>query len=320
MVSLALVLAFLRFIWVWQALRQLLRQLARHPLRLAYEGLRGAASGGEKADPGLPKIDLARPTSSFTTLAFSLNQAQRLWELTAQLARHPASLDRLSGWVGNLHPALRCLVSEASQRFSDAQAAEAQNNWRKALRLRCQAQSRLVYLSLLVAHVLEPGWSVPGPLVPLAAPLADETQEQKLKAEEQAWRRQAEYFLASRVVAFLHHIFAHLHNLVVFVTSGLLLMLLAVTSYPFQPRDLLLLFNWLVVLSVVGVTLVVFVQMSRDQVLSVLSDTAPGQVEWNRDFISRVFLHALVPILALLGAQFPEAMRWLLSLVGGLQK
>src|SRR5207237_1598625 len=97
-----------------------------------------------------------------------------------------------------------------------------------------------------------------------------------------------------------------MQNLIVFVTMGLVLMLLAVTSYSFQPRNLLLLFNWSIILSAVALTLVVFVQMDRDKFLSTLSNTEPGQVTWNRDFISKVAVHGVLPILALLSAQFPE--------------
>lgn len=90
-------------------------------------------------------------------------------------------------------------------------------------------------------------------------------------------------------------------------------MLLAITSYPFQPRQLLLAFNWTFVLGVVATTFAVFVQMERDTVLSVLSESEPGQVNWSRDFISRLFVYIALPIGGLLTAQFPEATRTLLT-------
>jgi hypothetical protein len=101
----------------------------------------------------------------------------------------------------------------------------------------------------------------------------------------------------------------------------LLLMLLAVTSYPFQPREWLLWFNWSIILTTVFLTMVVFVQMGRDRILSDLSGTKPGEVTWNRDFILRTLLHGLVPILVLLSAQFPEGLKrvfsWLSFSQGG---
>jgi len=56
------------------------------------------------------------------------------------------------------------------------------------------------------------------------------------------------------------------------------MVLLAVTSYPFQPHQLLLMFNTTVILAIVGMTFVVFVQMERETILSVLSDSQPGRV------------------------------------------
>ena len=79
-------------------------------------------------------------------------------------------------------------------------------------------------------------------------------------------------------MAFLQHIFAHLQNLVGLVTMGLLLMLLAAISYPFQPREPLLLFSWVAILTSVVVTLFIFVSANRDKTLSLLTGKAPGKV------------------------------------------
>jgi hypothetical protein len=95
--------------------------------------------------------------------------------------------------------------------------------------------------------------------------------------------------------------------------AGLILMLLAVSSYPFQPSDKLLLFNWVVILATVVLTVVVFVQVNRNSVVSFLSGTDPGKVNWNQQFIVRLLLYGVVPVLALLGAQFPEGLKNIVS-------
>jgi len=302
MIWLALGIAFLRFVWVWQTLKRLLRQLSRHPLRGAYERLR-VIQGSGTPDPGLPKIDLASPGSPFVTLTFSVDHAHRLWQKTELFSPDDGDVKR------KIHE----LACEAEQNLIASQEAEARKNWCKTLRLWCCTQHDLAKLSHVVAGALETDWRQhAGTSPPTNASVAP---AQGTETAEQEWRNQAECFLASRVVAFLHHIFAHLHNLAVFVTAGLLLMLLAVTSYPFQPRDLLLLFNWSIVLLVVGTMMVVFMQMNRDNILSMLSNTTQGKVTWDRQFISRIFIHVMLPILALLGAQFPEGVSWLLSWV-----
>src|SRR5207249_302311 len=110
------------------------------------------------------------------------------------------------------------------------------------------------------------------------------------------------------------YVLPQLQNLIYFGLVGLLLMLVAVAWYPFQPRGLLLLFNWAVILLFVAIALVVFVQMSRDDVLSSLNGTSPGRISWDSEFVLRVLVYGLVPILALLGVQFPETVGHILSL------
>jgi len=104
-----------------------------------------------------------------------------------------------------------------------------------------------------------------------------------------------------------------MQNLIVASVAGLLLLLFAVSSYPFQPHDLLLLFNWTGILAFVGIAMWVFVQMNRDPLLSSLNGTTPGQIDWNKEFIIRIVVYGIVPILALLGAQFPQSVGQLVS-------
>ena len=66
-------------------------------------------------------------------------------------------------------------------------------------------------------------------------------------------------------------------------------------------------------------TLIIFVQISRDKVLSLLAGTTPGKVTVTRDFVLRVLIHGVVPIVALLGVQFPETLRQIFSWLGTLQ-
>ena len=94
-----------------------------------------------------------------------------------------------------------------------------------------------------------------------------------------------------------------------------MLMLLAVTSYPFQPRNEFLFFNWVVILSFIGTVFWIFIQMDRDTALSLLSDTSPGQIHFSRELLLKILLYAAVPLTALLGAQFPESLRQILSVI-----
>ncbi len=273
-----LAIAFLRFVCLWVALRRLLRRLSWHPL---------FADESEKAREffaPLPKIKLTLPLPAYSSMTFSLGQAQTL--------------------VTHKQLGISELVNQASRRLRIGHRAESQGDWRISLRRRVKTQYLLARISNLLAQELETHWK-PN----MSAPASDDEQ----------WVREGKLFLASRVTSFLHLVLAQLKNLAVLVTAGLLLMLLAVSSYPFQPRERLMLFGWSAVLSVVAITLVIFVQMGRDKVMSLFSGTTPGQLNWSWDFTLKVLLHGLLPILALLGAQFPNVIGQLLSWLSALQ-
>ena len=104
-----------------------------------------------------------------------------------------------------------------------------------------------------------------------------------------------------------------MRNLILTSVAGILLVLFAVSLYPFQPHNQLLYFSWAVVLSFVGVSLFVFVQMNRNYILSMLNGTTPGRITWDREFVFRIIFYGVVPILALLGAQFPDTVGQILS-------
>src|SRR5207244_2848831 len=87
------------------------------------------------------------------------------------------------------------------------------------------------------------------------------------------WLSLAEECVAMQVAARNSWVFAHLRNLLTFVTAGVLLMLLAVASYPFQPRAFLMLFVGCVGVFVASVAVTVFVQIGRDEVLSRIAKT-----------------------------------------------
>lgn len=202
-------------------------------------------------------------------------------------------------------------VGQAERALKDALASEAKHNWRAAMRKRSRAEANLSRIARLVAGVLERAWRLPADLRP--EPGASGRKDQP--SDEELWFEYGEDFIASRVAGFVSHIVPQLQNLIVFLTAGMLLMLLAVTCYPFQPQRLLIGFNWMLVTTVAVTVLIVLVQMERDTVLSVLSDTMPGQITWNRDFVGRIFVYVIVPMLGLLGAQFPDATQAVLNSV-----
>jgi hypothetical protein len=280
-VPLMLVWALLRFFWLWVATKRLLRRLSWHPLISQY----AARHSEEKRFASLPQIDLMTPTPTYTALSLSARQARSFYNA---LKLGPGQAEERKR-IGQL-------VEEAESELSLSLGADAKGAWQKALRKRRYSQAALAELTERVSGLLEGSWPAAGAAGP-----------------DSAWRDEGKFFLITHVVAFLQHVFAHLQNLIGLVTMGLLLMLLAAISYPFQPREPLLMFSWVAILTSVVVTLFIFVNASRDKTLSLLTGTAPGKVKITRDLVFRVLIHGVVPVIALLGVQFPEAVRQIFS-------
>jgi|SRR5215469_5197958 len=95
---------------------------------------------------------------------------------------------------------------------------------------------------------------------------------------------------------------------------AVLLLLLAISAYPFQSHSLLLMFS-VVILLFVGIAFRAFIGMNRDPVLSSLKGTKPREITWDKQFLVRVAFYGLIPLLALLGAQFPESVNQFISYI-----
>ena len=304
----ALFMSFIRLVLVWSTVRLLLRRLSWHPMRPAYERY-------HKNFPGLPKINFATPPPGFTVLDFSVEQAERLLGsaravVGGAFAAPPLKLngietfgERLYQWISTAAPHVR----EAGANLSLALQAEARGHWRQSLTLRRVSQRALSRVTRTLGPLLEPCWKP-----------ADHRPSAEAE-DEKEFVHLGEEFIVGRAVHLLCYAFPCLQTLGCLVLAGLLLMLVAVVSYPFQPRGELLFFNWTVILSFVGVALVVLVQAERDPVLSALNGTNPGEINWHAEFIVRIAIYVVLPILALLGAQFPDTLGQLLAWVGAAQ-
>ncbi len=133
-------------------------------------------------------------------------------------------------------------------------------------------------------------------------------------AEQQAALR-CRYFLATRVVHYCWIMLVEFRNWLIFTAAGLFLMLMAVSSYPFINEDALLRFSWVALLAGISLAVTLMVQINRDKVLSLLSGGTPGKIDWNWEFMSRLLIYGVLPILALLGIQFPATLSGLSHLI-----
>lgn len=121
-----------------------------------------------------------------------------------------------------------------------------------------------------------------------------------------AARAAAEELAALHVVAYVGWCTRHLRHLAYFLLAALTLTTLLLACYPFEPQSLLkAVFFTLMALSV-GSVLSILVQMNRDVVLSRIARTTEGKVTWDFPFVLNLLVVIAVPLVTLLGSQFPE--------------
>ena len=312
----SLLLLFGRFIAVWIELRSLLRRLYMHPTRRAYEELRTGSVAPSMADR--QRISLVEPAGSVTAVEFCL---ERTREMLRQVeppngARKEAALTFPAGTIASRVSAARVALSDlvaVIQPTLDALLRdETSGKWHAAIEGKIKLQSAMSELSRQVTEIFEPWWRLDREAHLTARPAADQP------GLDESLIRNGELFVASRVVDFLRQVFPQLMNLVVFASVGLLALMLALSSYPFPQRDTVAWLSWIILLSVIGVTFVIFIQINRDRVVSMLSGTTPGELNWNSSFVRQLVVFGLIPILTLLGAQFPHAVQGVFSSFGGL--
>lgn len=282
-------LGFYRFLRTWWEFRSLLRTLSWHPLTNYFRAF-------SESTPLMPRLWIMADPPSLGALALSLQQATD----TFNSADPPD-------------------MKKAEQEFSLAALAHARSEDGNALAHAAKVRTELRKYGCQVASLLEAkGWPPP--------PSRPDTADDATKGSKPAQAEDPELkrlmlggrFLTSRVVEYCQHILAHLGNLVSYNTASLLMMLFAVSWYPFPRDDSLLRLNWLFVLSAVSIAVFVSVQVSRNKVLSLLSGGRPNEIDWNWDFVKYLLVYAALPILGFVGLRPPSTLHGLYGWLTGL--
>jgi len=309
---------FLRFVTVWTEFRRLLRRLSWHPLREGCAELGRPSSTSSDAEESAqtssiraPQLSFASSLPTFTALEFSAELGMNVVRETLRLrpALHLQLKAQLLGRIADaaqIHPTFGDKVNEAWRSLSEGLAADAKNDFTKRHQERIKAQRALATASSILTKTIDPDWPLPetGPIVP--------------DVVEGNWSRAAVLFLASRILDYSRHVLAQLRNLLALSTLGALLMLIAVSSYPFPRSDTILRFGWISLLAMVVIGLVIYVQMNRDRILSLLSGGTPGKIDWDSAFVGHFALYGLLPVLTILGIRFPATFSGIVNSVGSL--
>jgi len=197
---------------------------------------------------------------------------------------------------------LRKKGKQAEVMVQFAQESLAKHDAQAAAVFQCAAQAPLAAVASTVSDVLDDDWW---------SQSVCPTNESEKSGVSDASRLcdLAESFLVGRLVHFIGFMLPQLQQMIAASLAGVLLLLLAVNSYPFPPHDVLVWINWIVILVLVSIALGLFIEMNRDPVLRDLNGTTPGKIDRNWEFFFRIVIYGVIPILALLGAQFPDSIR-----------
>ena len=293
--------AIYRLTAIWLATRRLLHRLYWHPSRPGYEKYRAELPAGSES-----AVDMLSSTPALTAVEVGLAQVRRMISMGAgEPAVSNEATGQIIGQIIAMREPLAGAQAPAERALQDAMTAYGLSRWHDEIVSKRELEARMAEVSKTVAEIFEPQWRG-------ANSLAQEAGD-----KEQRALRCGEIYIASRTVDFLRQVMPQLQTLAYSATVGMLLMLVAVSSYPFPMWDNLLWFSWAVVVITGGAIVWMFVSANRDRVMSLISGTTPGSVAWNSSLLMQIATHALIPLIVLAGAAFPERLSRVVSWLGG---
>ena len=116
------------------------------------------------------------------------------------------------------------------------------------------------------------------------------------------WLRGAEEFVAVQAVEYFAWVLRHLRRLVLLLLFLLVVMMTLLSSYTFEPQSVVRSLFLALFIVVVVALLLMLIQMNRDEVLSRVTRTDPGRVNWSSEFLINIGAVILIPALSVLTA------------------
>jgi hypothetical protein len=294
----------LRSVWVWIGVHRLLRRLYWHPTRNAYALLR-VKSLPDQSDS--QTIRLLEPVPSLTAMEGCLQFAREILRMLDEQAGKGGRAGTFAAASLGIRKDLEQTIRCAERGVACVLQAQSEPDWHCAIIRRVETQDLIACLSYQIAQLFEPAWRMLAQHLPPA-----------LSDDDRKLLEQGDLFVAARVVDFLRQVFPQMRVLSGTAMAGVLAMMMAASAYPFVQRDTLLWLSWLVLLTVIAIDVIIFVQISRSRIISMLYGTTPGHFNWDGAFTVRILMFGVIPILTLLGGQFPNALGGILSWIGRL--
>ena len=289
-----------RFLHAWFDLRRILRMLERHPMREAFKRL-----PKEVSPSAIWRWGGGRQT--YLTLAHSIDRLRALAE-RRQNKRfdHQHDFDYDSQLSLLEQGAQQLMVADSSVQSIGGDS------------IACVHAVLIRVSNHMVRNVLMPHWQKglagevePQPVAVAAAVASSGTsltiQQPPVSPSDVGL---AEEFVALRFVALIRYLTLQLKNLLEFAAGGLILAVVSLNSYPFEPHHSIITVISICFFALGAVFLTAFAQMNRNTIVSYLNDSTPGKLDGD---ILHVLSIGALPLLTILGSQFPSLGGFLFS-------
>ena len=230
--------------------------------------------------------------------------------------------DEVERWFADYRVALTKVFEERMESKPDARFRELKTR-RQARRDACQLRDVSAFLSdEICLRVLLPQWKV-RPLAMAAAAGATSAGEASGSSGERPVEARADskddiYRLAKEFIALHFSIFAiygvrQIQNLILFLSVGFALLMVAMNSYNFQAPQMIGRFLTVAFLVMSYITGTCMIQMERDPVLSRIAGSAEGEL--SKEFYFKIIAYGALPVLGILTSLFPSLSTFLFSWV-----
>jgi integrase len=267
-------------------------------------GHRFGAQPIEDAMRRLPESLAAGTATRFAPIPEEREGARTLLALAVWLRANRSSIE---GWprASRLSPAapnesIEKLSSRAFARFDRSRAKPEPED------PSARARAALVATFYLAAGIL-----------PLLRKFFREPQNRWPTAKDEGdaavWLDKAAELVAGHLAIRIHPIVAQIRALLGLAVGGTLLWAFALGSYVFEPERLLTTLASLSLAVILLTTLVMFIELERNSVISALSKTKP-EITWHT-FLTDTVTWIVLPFLAFLAVQYPAAANQVLSWV-----
>lgn len=273
------ILAVAQFFEIWRMLERLLEEIEFHPVRLALSALPPDRTWSPMWQSSVSK-------RNHVLLTRSVDCLRAIGSKKLTLSGDLAALDQATAAV------LRRRVAGENEAFEQKKASQICN------RVANDLAGELEWIHWQRGSAESPKLS--------DFLTAGEDMDSQLKGE----------FVALRVLAFIRYVMLHLRNLLGFLTTGFVLVLASLESYPFQSPHMIASLT-LALFAVIGVTIVwVFHHMDKNQTLRRITESDDGKAKGDWSYWLKLAEAGAVPLVALIASNIPGAGKFLFSWLG----